>query len=195
MNLATLGAGFAAPVLDSQQVFRGALEALSRPGRLVEVMPALPDRPDELHASAAALALALLDQDTALWLSPRLRGAGPYLRFHTGGALEIDAGAADFALLDCRELERLDLFKSGSDEYPDRSATLIVQVASMEEGSGFTFSGPGIRGEARVRIDGFGEKLLMQWARNRALFPRGVDLFFACGTRLCGVPRTTRIDA
>jgi alpha-D-ribose 1-methylphosphonate 5-triphosphate synthase subunit PhnH len=194
-NLADIAPSFASPGADSQQVFRGALEALSRPGRVVQLSAAPAELPRALHAASGALALALLDPDTALWLSPRLRDAGAYLRFHTGCPIVAEPGAADFALLDCDELERLDVFRTGTDEYPDRSATLIVQVQDLGEVAGFTLSGPGVRAFARIAIGGLGERFLLQWARNRALFPRGVDLFLACRERLSGLPRTTRIDA
>src|SRR5262249_8921286 len=85
MNLSSLGAGFESPALASQQVFRAALEALARPGRIARV-DASCEVPAQLEPAACALALALLDQDTSLWLSDALRAgqAGAYLRFHTG---------------------------------------------------------------------------------------------------------------
>ncbi|MBV9191004.1 MAG: phosphonate C-P lyase system protein PhnH [Betaproteobacteria bacterium] len=193
MNLARLGAGFSSPVLDSQRTFRGALEALSRPGRVVTAGgPA--EVPRNVAESACALALALLDQDTTLWLSPLLAPVGGYLRFHTGCRLVSQEAEADFALLDSAELPSLDLFRCGSDEYPDRSATVIVQVPTLEAGSGLRLSGPGIRGSVRVAIGGLHEAFFLYWGRNRALFPRGIDVFFACGPLLCGLPRTTRIE-
>src|SRR5262249_4151651 len=163
--------------------FRGALEAMSRPGR-VQTVSAPFDAPKELERAACALALTLLDQDTCLWFAPKLAGAASYLRFHTGCTLAAGQAAADFALLDGTELPRLDAFRVGSDDYPDRSATLIIQVRSLEEGPGLRLSGPGIRGTARVAIGGLGEAFWLFWGANRALFPRGVDVFFASGERL-----------
>jgi alpha-D-ribose 1-methylphosphonate 5-triphosphate synthase subunit PhnH len=194
MNLNNLGAGFGSPVLDAQRVFRGALEAMSRPGR-VQTVSAPFDCPKELERGACALALTLLDQDTCLWFSPKLAGAGSYLRFHTGCALAAGQAAADFALLDGAVLPRLDAFRCGSDDYPDRSATLVIQVRSLEEDAGLRLSGPGIRGTVRVAIGGLSEAFWPFWGSNRALFPRGVDVYFACGERLCALPRTTRIEA
>ena len=31
--------------------------------------------------------------------------------------------------------------------------------------------------------------------QNHALFPRGIDMIFTCGTRALGLPRTTRVEA
>lgn len=193
-HLASLGAGFDSPALASQQVFRAALEALARPGRITRVA-ALRDAPVELEPAACALALALLDQDTTLWLSPALAAgqAGAYLRFHTGCRLAEAPASADFAIVESHELPPFDAFSSGSEDYPDRSATVIVQVGELREGEGWNLEGPGIRGTARVRVGGLALDFPLRWKVNAALFPRGVDLFLVCGRELCGLPRTVRI--
>ena len=193
-DLSSLGAGFDSPALASQQVFRAALEALARPGRIARV-EAVRGSPAELEPAACALALALLDQDTTLWLSPALAAgqAGPYLRFHTGCRLADTPASADFAIAEAHELPPLDAFSSGSEDYPDRSATLIVQVGELCEGEGWEMEGPGIRGVTRLRAAGLPVEFAAAWKSNRARFPRGVDLFLACGRELCGLPRTVRI--
>jgi alpha-D-ribose 1-methylphosphonate 5-triphosphate synthase subunit PhnH len=196
MNLSSLGGGFESPALASQQVFRAALEALARPGRVARV-DALLEAPAELEPAACALAIALLDQDTTLWLSPALAAgqAGAYLRFHTGCGLAGYAAAADFAIVEAHELPPLDAFASGSEDYPDRSATVIVQVGDLREGEGWMLAGPGIKGSTRIRAGGLPADFPLRWKANTALFPRGVDLFFTVGRELCGLPRSTRIEA
>lgn len=196
IDLAQVGAGLADPVFDSQRIFRGCLDALSRPGLPVD-LAAGPDRVPGLHAASGALLLALLDQDTRLWLSPSLAG-GPVpssLRFHTGCTLADSPQAADYALVAAPgELPALDSFAAGTDEHPERSATVVVQVSELAAGDGWRLSGPGIRDRARLRVAGLGAGFVAQWESSRTRFPRGVDLYFASGTRLCGLPRTTRIE-
>ena len=194
VQLSDIAAGFAAPALSSQEVFRGALEALSRPGRIVRIGAEL-QTPPGLNRAAAALALALLDQDTRLWLAPSHGGAGPYFRFHAGCILVQEPAEADFALLAARELPPLGTFAPGSDEYPDRSAMLFIEVEGLAAGDGWTLSGPGMRAPTRLRVDGLGPQFLPQWAENHHSFPRGIDAYLACGDLLCGLPRTTRIEA
>src|SRR5262245_22139900 len=98
-DLAALGGGFSAPDFGSQRVFRGALDALSHPGRVVRIESDA-RTPAGLHSSAAALGLALLDQDTRIWMSRSLpEAAGTYLRFHTGCVAVTDRAQADFALV------------------------------------------------------------------------------------------------
>lgn len=193
--IADVGRQFSAPGFASQHVFRAALEALSRPGRIVELSSDA-QAPEGLHAATCALALALLDQDTRVWRSPRLAGsaAGAYLRFHTGCVLAEEPRAAQFALVTAAELTRLEDFPVGSDDYPDRSATIIVQVDSLCAGAGWRLSGPGIKSSARIAVGGFPAPFPLQWAANGALYPRGVDLLLACGMQICGLPRTTRVE-
>jgi alpha-D-ribose 1-methylphosphonate 5-triphosphate synthase subunit PhnH len=194
-ELALVGPGFADPVLDSQAVFRGCLCALARPGSVVDLAGG--ERPvDGLRAAAGSLLRALLDQDTRLWVSPGApRCAATHLRFHTGCALVDAPGEADFALVAApEELPALATFNAGSDEYPDRSASVVLQVPRLAEGGPWRLSGPGIRGEARLAVTGLGTEFVAQWEANRRRFPRGVDLYLASGTRLCGLPRTTRIE-
>ena len=193
-DLASVGPGFSSPALDSQRVFRGALEALSHPGRIVRIEAGTADSP-ALHPAAAAIALALLDQDTRLWLSPSFRGsAAAYLRFHTGCVLEADAARADFALVHWREMPALDQFSAGSEDYPDRSASVIVQVQELSAEGGWQLTGPGIEETARLGVRGLGPAFISQWQGQHRCFPRGIDVYLACGSMLCGLPRTVRIE-
>lgn len=196
IDLSQVGGGFSDPVFGSQAVFRRSLEALANPGTIASVA-ADADVPAGVHPAASALLLALLDQDTRLWVSPALAGTGApmFLRFHTGCSLVDDPACADFALAGCEDLPPLQVFAAGSDDYPDRSATLVVQSASLRDDTGWTLTGPGIRGRGPFLAAGLGDNFLAQWAANRKLFPRGVDLFVTCGSRLAGLPRTTRIES
>lgn len=196
LDLADVAPGFADTTLESQAVFRRGLAALSSPGTLQECGESVAPPPG-VHPAANALLLALLDQDCRLWLSASLNGAAAgYLRFHTGCVLVGDPRQADFALVATpAELPPLGSFDHGSEEYPDRSTTIVAQVAKFSDAGSWRLTGPGIRGEARLQVAGLGADFLAQWQHNANSFPRGVDLFLACGTLLCGLPRTTRIEA
>ena len=72
-----------------------------------------------------------------------------WLKFHTGAPVIADSSICSFALIgDASALPALDRFAFGSNEYPDRSTTLILQVESLTEGSRFELRGPGIDGTA-----------------------------------------------
>lgn len=195
-GLAGLGRGFATPPLASQAVFRSALAALSRPGRIVKV-DSDAEAPRGLDVASCALALALLDQDTTLWCSAALGRpqVGAYLRFHTGCTLVARCEDAQFVLAAAAELPALARLGAGSEDYPDRSATAIVQAAFLGEGGPWRLAGPGIRDAARIDCGGLPADFPAQWQGNAALYPRGVDLFVTCGSLVCGLPRTTRLEA
>lgn len=198
VDFSSVGAGFSDPVLDSQAAFRRALEALSHPGRIVTLEDSLDPLPG-LAPAASALLLSLLDPDTRLWISDGL-ASGPVpatLKFHTGCHLAASPAEADFALVaGPAELPSLDRFTAGSDEFPERSATVVLQVPDLQESGAdaWRLRGPGIRDHASLAVASLGWAFLQQWSANAAQFPRGVDLFLACGRRLCGLPRTTRIE-
>src|SRR5262245_30581435 len=127
-----LGLGFADPVLDSQRAFRSVLDALAHPGRIATLSgPEAPPAPP--GPASAAVCPPLLDVETPLWLDARAGSAQAreYLRFHCGVPLVGTPGDVRFALIaDPASTPTLDAFDTGTDERPDRSATLIVQVGA-----------------------------------------------------------------
>jgi alpha-D-ribose 1-methylphosphonate 5-triphosphate synthase subunit PhnH len=187
-------AGFDDPVLDSQRTFRGVLNAMAHPGR-VSPLPPL-SAPVPLGAAVAAVCLTLRDFDTPLWLDPTAASIDvvEYLRFHCGVPLARSPGAARFAVIvDARGLPPLDAFDAGTDERPDLSATLILQVDELRAGRGQRLTGPGIDGEARLEV--LGAPTLWDSVRsNAARFPRGVDFLLCAGALLAALPRTTRVE-
>lgn len=198
-DLSGVGPGFVDPVFGSQAVFRAALDALSRPGRVFEV-EAPQSLPDGLHPAAAALALALLDTDTAVWMAPALDNGRTrsWLRFHTGCPFVAEPGAADFAFMDSLAAAGdFSGFSAGSDERPEASTTLIVQVETLAAGMSdalggrLSLRGPGIQHAAQLAIAGVDAVFIERWQARRAMFPRGCDLLVACGNRVAGLPRTT----
>jgi alpha-D-ribose 1-methylphosphonate 5-triphosphate synthase subunit PhnH len=184
------------PVLESQAAFRNCHSLLAAPGTLVNLGAGLQTLPG-LHAAASALLLALLDSDTRLWLSPGVAvgEAAASLKFHTGCSMAAFPREADFALVACaEELPPLDAIGACWQAYPERSATVVLQVPALLD-SGWRLTGPGIRDEARLSVPALGREFPSQWERNRGRFPCGIDLYLACGEHLCVLPRTTRIES
>lgn len=103
-DLSRLAPGFDHESYGSQAVFRVALEALSHPGRPIDI-PRVASDPGLSHGAAALLLLALLDADTCLWLSPSLAesDAAAWLRFHTGCRLVTEPAAAQFCWVGNRD--------------------------------------------------------------------------------------------
>jgi alpha-D-ribose 1-methylphosphonate 5-triphosphate synthase subunit PhnH len=186
--------GLASPIHDAQQIFRGILTALSEPGRVLR-LSGLPDSGLPLGAASLAVLLTLADGDTPLWLDDRATVAAPYLRFHTGATIVDSKSAARFALIaDAQHCPRLDDFAAGSEDYPDRSATLIIEVARFAEQGPIVFRGPGIPDRRDLTIEALPPDFLAAWSANRALFPRGVDVILTCGTEIVGLPRRVMLE-
>jgi alpha-D-ribose 1-methylphosphonate 5-triphosphate synthase subunit PhnH len=197
-----LGAGFHDPVHDAQGVFRDVLRAMSRPGEVRETTVQI-DPPAPLDAAAAAVCLALLDFETPLWIDGGGRdtdAAAAFLAFHTGASRAAGPAQADFVLIaDGAALPGLDAFRQGTDEAPEGSATVIVQVADLAAASpgaagAWRLTGPGIDGAAGLCVAGLPDGIVEQLARNADRFPCGVDLILCAGRRLAALPRTTRVE-
>jgi alpha-D-ribose 1-methylphosphonate 5-triphosphate synthase subunit PhnH len=194
--MSTLAAGFGHAVFDSQRAFTAAMRALSRPGvieRCGEGLP--PDAP--LPAAGGAALLALCDQETPLFLSPSVAATpdvATYLRFHTGARIVGEPALAAFALVDMRaDGLALNDFAQGTPEYPDRSATVIAMCGSLRAGPSLPIAGPGIKTVAALTVTDLPSGFAEAWARSRAAFPLGVDILFAAGTEIVGLPRSARI--
>lgn len=186
--------GLSDPVLDSQAVFRAVLTAMARPGRVVDV-PAPLDVPPPLPTAAAALCLTMVDFETPVWLDAPLPDVAAYLRFHCGAEIVENPGAARVAVVTHPlRMPPLAAFDAGSHEYPDRSATLVIAVETLETGTGHRLTGPGIDGEVRLRAGGLPDRFWPEWQANHACFPRGVDVLLAAGPWIAGLPRSTRVE-
>lgn len=182
--------GFADPVLDAQASFRAILEAMSRPGR-IQRMDARITPPTPLCSAAGAALLSLADADTPLWLDAG-DTVGEWLRFHCGAPITPDIGAARFVVA-CGAAPSLDSLDIGTDEDPQLGATLILQVAGLVAGDGWRLTGPGIQYEHRLRVLGAPADFVAAWARNQALFPRGIDVLLCVGDRIAALPRSVMI--
>ncbi len=173
---------FADPVHGAQSCFRAVLDAMSRPGTIgnAGLTP-----PPPLAPATAAFLLTLVDGDTALGLAPEFQPAADWIAFHCGAT--ITTGLAAFVL--ATELPDLALLAQGSDDAPQDSATVILQVASLAGPARYRLTGPGIETHAILAIDGLPPDFIARWTLNRALFPRGVDLILCAGDRLACLPR------
>ena len=196
MSTTLLAPGLADPSHDAQRLFRGVLDAFSHPGRIVELRDA-PAGPGTLSPAAAAFLLTFADRETPLWLEAGLdkQEVRDFLRFHAGTPIVQAREAATFAVIIAGGGEPFAGFAIGTDAYPDRAATLVIEVPALDRGPTTLWRGPGIDGEVRVAIDGLGDGFWPAWAANHALFPCGVDLVFASGSRLIALPRSVAVEA
>lgn len=197
-TIAELPAGFADKVLSVQSTFRSVMDAMARPGTIQRIAVAT-GAPSPLMRGAAAVALTLFDHDTPVWLDAAMSETADvtkWLKFQTGAPVIADSAICSFALIgDASALPALDRFAFGSNEYPDRSTTLILQVGSLIEGSRFELRGPGIDGSAVLQARIEPADLFERLGINAALFPRGIDVVLVADDAIVAIPRTTRFAA
>jgi alpha-D-ribose 1-methylphosphonate 5-triphosphate synthase subunit PhnH len=187
--------GFSEPVFQSQSTFRALMDAMARPGTIAEIATE-PQAPAPMGLAAAAIALTLCDHDTPVLLSPAMIEAGvqSWLAFHSGALLTEDRNDAAFAFFEAGAvLPAFSTFSAGTQDYPDRSTTIVVELPALEGGDRLVLTGPGIDGAAEIAPAGLPPHLEKMWAENHALYPRGVDLVLTSGRRMLCLPRTTRL--
>jgi alpha-D-ribose 1-methylphosphonate 5-triphosphate synthase subunit PhnH len=187
--------GLKDPAHDSQKLFRAVLDAFAHPGRIVALTQG-PAGVGPLSRAATAFVLTLVDRDTPLWLSPDLDvpAVRDFVRFHTGAPLAAREADALFALLTPQRAPLIDGFAIGTDPYPDRSATLVIEVPALTGGPALTLKGPGIESAARACVAGLPAYFAEEWSANHTLFPCGVDLVFTAGSELMALPRSIAVE-
>jgi alpha-D-ribose 1-methylphosphonate 5-triphosphate synthase subunit PhnH len=187
VNATALTGGFVDAPVQSSRAFRQILEAMARPGTICHVSGASPPAP--LSVAAGAVLLTLVDPTTTLHLAGDADCAEvrDWVAFHLGAPL-VRAEEADFALGTWEALTPVDRFRIGQPDYPDRAATLIVEMDRLVN-HGPALAGPGIELVTWLNLPE-----TTAFRLNRALFPLGFDTILTAGDRLAGLPRSTRVE-
>ena len=143
MTPAALLGGFTDAPVQSAHAIRASLEALARPGTLHDLTGATPPAP--LSVAAGVLLLTLCDGTTPVHLAGAHDCAAvrDWITFHAGAPL-VPAERAVFAIGTWDTLHAVGRFAIGQPDYPDRSATLIVEVPDLAA-QGARLTGPGIK--------------------------------------------------
>jgi alpha-D-ribose 1-methylphosphonate 5-triphosphate synthase subunit PhnH len=185
MQADILTGGFDNAPVQSAQAFRSVMTVMARPGEIAQLSGAVPPAP--LSAAAGVLILTLCDPDTGIYLAGALdcQPVRDWITFHTGAPF-VSAQDADFAFGRWEALAPLSDYRIGTPEYPDRSATLVVEMDHL--GQGTELRGPGIRDVASLNLPD-----PAAFAQNAAQFPLGWDAYFCAGDQIAALPRSTRI--
>lgn len=186
MQAQTLEGGFVDAPRDAALAFRAAMRVMAMPGLIETVAGAAGPAP--LSPAAATLLLTLCDPETPLYLAgghdvPPVRD---WITFHTGAPF-VAAARAMFALGKWEALAPHDAFAIGTPEYPDRAATLIVEMPTLEA-EGALLTGPGIEKDALLNVPD-----LAFAQTNARRYPLGVDMFLTHRSRIAALPRTTKV--
>jgi alpha-D-ribose 1-methylphosphonate 5-triphosphate synthase subunit PhnH len=182
-----LAGGFTDAPTQSARAFREILEVMARPGVIRQLSGAVPPRP--LSVAAGVALLVLTDPTTRLHLAGRADCAAvrDWVAFHIGAPL-VSAATADFAVGTWEALQPVTRFRTGEPAYPDRSATLIVEMDRLVN-HGPALTGPGIELATWLNLPE-----TAAFHANRTLFPLGFDCLFTAGRQIAGLPRSTRVE-
>lgn len=182
-----LEGGFANASIEAAYAFRAAMQAMAMPGRIYPIGGAFGPAP--LSVAAASLVLTLCDPETPLYLAGAYDrpDIAEWVRFHTGAPL-VSAARARFAIGSWSELMPLGQYAIGVPEYPDQSATLIVECDDVQA-AGAELRGPGLKDVGALNLPE-----LEPIQANSKLFPLGIDFFFTSADRIAGLPRTTKVS-
>jgi alpha-D-ribose 1-methylphosphonate 5-triphosphate synthase subunit PhnH len=186
-QLDALSGGFIDPAAQSARCFRAVLEAMARPGRIEVLEGALPPAPLSIAAGCVLLTLADSTTPVHLGTSVDTDAVRDWMRFHIGAPI-VAAVDASFAVGTWADLLPIDRFSVGLPDYPDRSATLILEMNALSA-DGARLTGPGIETEARLSLP-----RTTAFRDNRALFPMGLDFVLTSGDQMAALPRSTRVE-
>src|ERR1700757_1142654 len=195
-TIAELPAGFVDKVLSAQSTFRSVMDAMARPGSVQHVVASV-GTPSLLMRGTAAIALTLFDHDTPIWLDQMMSESSDvakWLKFHSGAPVVADPSICHFAVIaNASMLPDLSCFALGSNEYPDRSTTLILQVESLTQGLRYELRGPGVDGTAVLQATIAPGDLFERLAAHETFYPRCIDVVLVAGEEIVAIPRTTRL--
>jgi alpha-D-ribose 1-methylphosphonate 5-triphosphate synthase subunit PhnH len=178
----------------SQAAFRALMDCMAHPGE-IKTLGGI-DAPAPLAPATAALVQSLADYESPVWLDAAFAtvpAIADWIRFHTGAPIVSEPRDAAFALVaDPLALPGFMQFAQGSEEYPDRSTTLIVQVERFA-GPALVLRGPGIKTIHAFAAEPLPDDMAQRLRDNRELFPRGIDLVFVSGHEIAALPRSVRV--
>ena len=173
-------------VYDTQAAFRLLLEALSNPGRIVELGP-LARKLGGAYAMPLTVAAVLLDNEVSFAVcgSPAL-------------AEKISVSKADYIFVteNADWQEAVQVAKCGTLRDPHKSATVILCTADLQAGKLQRISGPGIKAVQEIIMCPELQAALGKRDEQEYEYPLGLD-FFVLDQRGClmGIPRKTRIES
>ena len=182
-------------VYDTQAAFRLLLEALSNPGRIVELGP-LARKLGGAYAMPLTVAAVLLDNEVSFAVcgSPALAEKITELTLAKTAAVS----KADYIFVteNADWQEAVPAAKCGTLRDPHKSATVILCTADLQAGKLQRISGPGIKAVQEIIMCPELQAALGKRDEQEYEYPLGLD-FFVLDQRGClmGIPRKTRIES
>ncbi|CEA03538.1 Alpha-D-ribose 1-methylphosphonate 5-triphosphate synthase subunit PhnH [Jeotgalicoccus saudimassiliensis] len=177
----------------TQQVYRQLVNASSRPGHIENIAEDVKNYSD---FSDAALLTAMTLFDNEISFFSKDKTMRKELKVLTGAIPNKDHTTADFIVTKEADLkdEYFTEVMKGILISPEKSATLIIDVETVGEGTLYSLRGPGIKTETKVSLS-----LDSHWIKLRndicKEFPLGIDLILTDKhNNTVIIPRTTKVE-
>lgn len=187
MTSHALEGGFRQPAIDAAHAFRAVMDSMARPGVINTVVGAKPPAP--LSVAAGVCLLTLCDHETPVYLtkSHDVAQVREWVAFHTGAPIT-SADSCLYAVGTWATIQPLSQYPQGTPEYPDRSATLLVEMEKLNA-DGARLSGPGIKDTASLSLPD-----VLPFRVNHKQYPLGLDFIFTTADQIAALPRSTEVS-
>ena len=180
-------------VYDSQKVYRGILEAVSNPTRVVNIK----ESADKLFGSCPeflAVAMTLLDNETGFAVTGMDSLTNEIVSLTLARREEPES--ADFLFVcDPGDLKTaIEKVKCGTLSDPHKSATIIIRNNDATN-CRLTLSGPGINGKTVIQTTQTVKTAIELRDAQKYEYPQGIDMVFVSSNgELLAIPRLTRME-
>lgn len=165
--------------------FRAILFATSYPGSIEKFLEI--NKPKQISTSSATILSTVCDHTSAIYIGKSLdtKSLRDWVAFHTNSKI-VDKKFANFAIGTFNDMLPLTEFSRGSDEFPDRSCTLIIETPFKSDN--VSISGPGIKGSKDIYLP-HANKI----SDVNNYFPLGIDFYFTNKSNFFCIPRSIKI--
>lgn len=177
----------------TQQHYRTLVDVFSYPGKIAKNAEK-PNNYSTFCDGVLMTAMTLLDNEVTFHTT--FKSDGQEFSTLTGARMIDEAGKSDYLIIKEKDLEPSIFEKAaiGTLPSPEKSATLIIEVASFHEGHYYKLTGPGIKDQTMIQLS-----LEKKWINYRnekcKEYPLGIDLILIDShSNMMSIPRTTKIE-
>ncbi|MCX7823667.1 MAG: phosphonate C-P lyase system protein PhnH [Syntrophobacterales bacterium] len=184
------------PIILHHLVFRRVLEAISRPGTIMELPVAKTGEDclllilESLYDNNNTFAVISVEESYRKMWSENIK-----IRTRS---LETSVEEADFVVFpDGKGKGMLSQVRRGNYLYPELGATVFFLIEGLSDNRGIPLkiSGPGIKGESIIALNGIGKEDLEILQELNKEFPLGVEsIFIDKGGRFLTLTRAVRVE-
>ncbi len=187
-------------IFDAQEYFRIILDCMARPGKINNLGEIRIQAPEGFNPASALVAFALLNRDVTFFSVANPDVINEYMLVNTHAAPS-EVEKADFVFMNgSGNGEILLQTNVGILEYPEKSATIIIDVENVhDKPKDQTFEiilrGPGVETEKKIYVRNISLSVLQALKEQNSEYPLGIDAILTDrdGNIVC-IPRSNNFS-